>query len=247
MDRWIGFVRSLVIYHNPVRLRAWRRFYAEVLPPRALVFDIGAHVGTRARVMRATGARVIALEPQQPFAGFLRRTLPRDITLIEAAAGGSEAQAKLAVSSRHPTVSSLRSEFVQGAADAPGFAHVTWDSVQSVQMITLDSLIARFGLPDYVKIDVEGFEIEVLGGLSQPVPMLSVEYLPGFAHLSHAVIDRLGELGDYRFNPVQGEGGGFLWPEWRDADATADWLDSLPRDAESGDLFARLPPDARGA
>lgn len=245
MDRWLGFVRSLVIYHNPVRLRAWRRFYGDLLPRQALVFDIGAHVGTRARAMRAAGARVVALEPQQPFAGFLRRTLPRDITLIEAAAGRSEAQAEMAVSSRHPTVSSLRADFVQGAAEAPGFTHVKWDSTQAVRMITLDSLIARFGAPDYIKIDVEGFEIEVLGGLSQPVSMVSVEYLPGFAHLTHAVIARLAALGDYRFNPVQGEGGGFLWPDWRDAATTAAWLDSLPRDAGSGDLFARVQTGPR--
>ncbi|MFD1509392.1 FkbM family methyltransferase [Lacimonas salitolerans] len=246
MDRLLGFVRSLVIYHNPGTIRAWRRFYRDLLEPQALVFDVGAHVGTRARAMRAAGARVVALEPQQPFAGFLRRTLPRDITLIEAAAGRTETEADMAVSSRHPTVSSLRLDFVQGAARAPGFDHVKWDRTQRVRMVTLDGLIARFGTPDYIKIDVEGFEIDVLAGLSQPVAMLSVEFLPGFKHLTHAVIDRLADLGDYRFNPVQGETGGFVWPDWRDGATTAAWLDSLPRDAGSGDLFARLQSDPRG-
>lgn len=240
MDRLLGFVRSLVIYHNPGTIRAWRRFYRDLLEPQALVFDVGAHVGTRARAMRAAGARVVALEPQQPFAGFLRRTLPRDITLIEAAAGRTETEADMAVSSRHPTVSSLRPDFVQGAASAPGFDHVKWDRTQRVRMVTLDGLIARFGAPDYIKIDVEGFEIDVLAGLSQPVAMLSVEFLPGFKHLTHAVIDRLADLGDYRFNPVQGETGGFVWPDWRDAAMTRAWLDTLPSDAGSGDLFARL-------
>lgn len=240
MDRLFGFVRSLVIYHNPGRIRSWRRFYRDLLEPRALVFDIGAHVGTRARAMRAAGARVVALEPQQPFAGFLRRTLPRDIILVEAAAGRTESEADMAVSSRHPTVSSLRPDFVQGAATAPGFDHVKWDRTQRVRMVTLDGLIDRFGRPDYIKIDVEGFEIDVLAGLSQPVTMLSVEYLPGFAHLTHAVIDRLAELGEYRFNPVQGETGGFAWPDWRDAAMARAWLDMLPSDAGSGDLFARL-------
>jgi hypothetical protein len=108
-------------------------------------------------------------------------------------------------------------------------------------MVTLDGLIARYGVPRYIKIDVEGFEIEVLAGLSQPVPLISVEFLPGFPHLTHAVIDRLGALGDYRFNAVQGETGGFLWPDWRDAAEVRDWLDGLPADAGSGDLFARLP------
>jgi FkbM family methyltransferase len=244
MNLWLGFIRSLVIYHNPISLRAWRLFYRDLLEPGDLVFDVGAHVGTRARAMRAAGARVIALEPQYPFAGFLRRTLPRDITLVEAAAGGSEADAEMAVSSRHPTVSSMRADFVKGAADAPGFDHVRWDRTQRVRMVTLDRLIARFGSPRYIKIDVEGFEIEVLAGLSQPVPIVSVEFLPAFRHLTHAVIDRLADLGDYRFNPVIGETAGFLWSDWRDGPAAKAWLDTLATNETSGDLFARLPaPD----
>jgi len=147
----------------------------------------------------------------------------------------------MAVSSRHPTVSSLRGDFVEGARDAPGFGHVKWDRRQRVRMVTLDGLIAQYGRPRYIKIDVEGFEIDVLAGLSQPVPLISVEFLPGFPHLTHAVIDRLTELGEYRFNPVQGETGGFLWRDWRDAAAAREWLDGLQADASSGDLFARLP------
>ncbi|SLN74138.1 hypothetical protein ROJ8625_04015 [Roseivivax jejudonensis] len=240
MDRWLGLLRSLVIYHKPATRRAWRQFYAEILSDGDLAFDVGAHVGTRARAMRAAGARVVALEPQALFARFLRRTLPRDITLIEAAAGGAESEAVMAVSSRHPTVSSLHADFVSGAASAPGFGHVRWDSEQKVQVVTLDGLIAAHGLPDYVKIDVEGFELDVLAGLSQPVPLLSVEFLPGFPDLTLRVMDRLAEIGDYRFNPIVGEGGRFLWSDWRDGSAVAEWLSGLPPESESGDLFARL-------
>ena len=240
MGRWLGFLRSLVIYHNPASQRAWRRFYRDLLSPGDFVFDVGAHMGTRARAMRRAGARVVALEPQAPFAGFLRRTLPRDIILIEAAAGRSEAEAEMAVSSRHPTVSSLRTEFVEGAGTAHGFGHVKWDRRQRVRMVTLDGLIALYGRPRYVKIDVEGFEVEVLGGLSHPVEIVSAEYLPAFPAMTHAVIDRLAELGAYRFNPVVGETGGFLWPDWRSAEEAKAWLSTLAPDARSGDLFARL-------
>lgn len=238
---WRGFLRSLIIYHNPAIARPMRRFYRTLLREGDLAFDIGAHVGTRARAMRAAGARVVALEPQAPFAGFLRRTLPRNIRFVEAAAGPTETVARMAVSSRHPTVSSLRMGFAQEVGVKPGFEHVRWDGEQSVAMTTLDRLIAEEGLPRYIKIDVEGFELDVLAGLSQPVELISVEYLPGLPHLSQAVIDRLLELGPYRFNPVMGETGAFLWQDWRDAAATRDWLHRLPADATSGDLYARLP------
>ena len=240
MDRLLGMLRSLAIYHNPVTLWAWRRFYREILAPGDLVIDVGAHVGTRARAMRRAGARVIALEPQGIFASYLRLTLPKDILLIEAAAGKAEDTAQMAVSSRHPTVSSLKTGFVTDAAETPGFTHVRWDKTQTVRVITLDSLIAQHGMPAYIKIDVEGFELEVLSGLSQPVRLVSVEYLPGFTDLTLAVLKRLEQLGKYQFNPVQGEREGFLWTDWRDADALRAWLKALPKDAPSGDLFARL-------
>jgi FkbM family methyltransferase len=242
MRQWIGFLRSLVIYHNPAMMRMWRRFYCDLLTSDDLAFDVGAHIGNRSRAMRSAGARVVAIEPQQPFAGFLRRTLPRDVVLAEAAVGRGERVAAMAVSSRHPTVSSLQTEFVSGAVEAPGFEHVRWDSTQRVRVVTLDSLIAQHGLPRYIKIDVEGYELEVLGGLSQPVEIVSVEFLPGFPQLTYDVIDRLAELGAYRFNPVQGETGGFLWADWRDGAAVKAWLEGLPADATSGDLFARLVP-----
>jgi FkbM family methyltransferase len=242
MRVWIGLARSLIIYNNPLRTRPLRRFYRSLLKPGDLAFDVGAHVGTRARAMRAAGARVVAVEPQAPFAAFLRRSLPRDITLVEAALGPQETVAEMAVSTLHPTVSSLQPGFAETAVEAPGFSHVRWDRRQQVRVTTLDSLIARHGLPAYVKIDVEGFELSVLAGLSRPIPLVSVEYLPALPDATHAVVDRLMTLGPYRFNAVSGEAGSFLWPEWREAGATRDWLHSLPRSARSGDLYARLTP-----
>jgi FkbM family methyltransferase len=237
----LGLLRSVVIYHNPVRARPLRAFYRGFLGPGDLAFDVGAHVGNRARAMRAAGARVVALEPQALFSRFLRLTLPRDIRLVEAAAGGAQTVAQMAVSSRHPTVSSLKTGFVEEAGAAPGFEHVRWDSSQQVQVTTLDHLIAEEGLPRYIKIDVEGYELEVLSGLSQPVAYISVEYLPGLPDLTLSVIDRLLTLGPYQFNPVRGEDGAFAWEQWLGPEATKAWLRSLGADAGSGDLYARLP------
>ncbi|WP_410218615.1 FkbM family methyltransferase [Paracoccus sp. (in: a-proteobacteria)] len=237
-DAILGLMRSLAIYYNPVRTWQLRQFYRQLLRPGDLAFDIGAHVGNRARAMRAAGARVVACEPQEPFAAFLQRSLPRDIILVRMAVGPHESMAEMAVSSLHPTVSSLSTSFATAAA--PGFAHVRWDRRQQVRVTTLDRLIASHGLPRYIKIDVEGFEEEVLKGLGQSVPMLSVEYLPAFRDRTVRVIDMLERLGRYRFNPVAGEAGGFLWPAWRTAAETRDWLASLPGDAPSGDLYTRL-------
>ena len=43
-------------------------------------------------------------------------------------------------------------------------------------LTTLDALIELHGKPDFIKIDVEGFEVDVLGGLSSAIPLLSFEF-----------------------------------------------------------------------
>lgn len=240
MRATVGLMRSLAIYYNPLRRVQQNRFYRRLLRPGDLAFDIGAHVGSRTRAMRLAGARVVCFEPQEPFAGFLARTLPADVTLIRMALGPAEAVGQMSVSSLHPTVSSLSQSFADEASQAPGFAHVRWDRRQQVHVTTLDLMIARHGLPDYTKIDVEGFELDVLAGLSQPLPMLSVEYLPEFRDRTASVIACLSGLGDYRFNIVPGERGRFLWPDWRGSDAVQAWLATLERGAPSGDLYAKL-------
>ena len=235
----LGLARSLAIYYGrPWRQRRLARFYAGLLRPGDLAFDIGAHVGNRARALRAAGARVVALEPQAPFAAFLRLTLPQDVTLVEAAAGAQDGMAQLAVSQLHPTVSSLAG--LPGAvAGAEGFTHVRWDARQQVAVTTLDALIAAHGRPAFVKIDVEGYEAEVLAGLSAPVPVVALEYLPQLPAASAAAVRRLASLGACRFNAVQGETLRFVWNDWKCADATLEWLAARTPAEGSGDLYAR--------
>lgn len=239
ITRYWGFLRSLIIYYRPTKHSQWLSFYKDTLPKNPTVFDVGAHVGSKTRSMRKAGAKVIALEPQQPFARFLRKTLPSDVVLIEAAAGEKETQAEMSVSTKHPTVSSLRNDFVSSATSAPGFQKVRWDQKQIVQITTLDALISQYGIPNYIKIDVEGFELEVLKGLTHSVELISFEVLAGFPKLALEVIDRLSELGEYEFNVVIGEKATFSWNEWQEQKVVKDWIGKLSPNSKPADLFAR--------
>lgn len=191
-------------------------------------------------MLRSLGAKVVAIEPQRHFASFLARTLPKDIALIQAAVGPSSEQAVLNASSKHPTVSSLNTDFVEQAANAPGFKNVAWDKSEIVSVVTLDDIIKQHGMPQYLKIDVEGFELEVLKGLTTPISLISFEYLPGFNELSQDVISRLMTLGDYSFNVVIGERAEFAWSEWQDHNQARGWLENLEAGTKSGDVFAKL-------
>lgn len=246
MDRAeiLGLARSLAIYHGrPWRHRALVRFYRSLLGPGRLAFDIGAHVGGRSRALRAAGARVVALEPNPTLHRFLR-LLFRDsgTTLLNCAAGSVCGELELSVSRRHPAVSSLSGNWIGRMQGAAGFDHVRWDRRVSVPVTTLDALIVGHGRPDFVKLDVEGMEAEILLGLSCPLPLIALEYLPQAPDLAIACIDRLEALGPCRFNRVEGEGAAFAHADWCSGQTMRDVLHRLPPGARHGDLYARQVP-----
>lgn len=241
----LGLLRSLVVYRRPGRQRALRRLYRPFVSPGDVVFDVGAHLGDRSSAFAALGARVVALEPEPVVARWLRRFVGNDprITIRTEALGPSPGTARLARSRNHPTLSTLAHGWRDRITAAnPGFQGVRWEESVEVPVTTLDALVAEHGEPSFCKIDVEGFEAEVLAGLSRPLAALSVEFVSGSLEVATACLDRLGELGRYRFNAVAGEGRRFLWGEWRDAAATRHWLEGGADGISSGDLYARLDP-----
>jgi Methyltransferase FkbM domain len=100
-------------------------------------------------------------------------------------------------------------------------------------------LIEQHGRPAFIKIDVEGFEEEVLMGLTQPVASLSFEFTTIQRDIASACIDRCVALGLTQFNAAIGESQEL--GDWRSSEAIGRWLDDLPHAANSGDIYALRP------
>ncbi|GAB2597820.1 hypothetical protein Aab01nite_73540 [Paractinoplanes abujensis] len=233
--------RSLRLsYGDVLRQAVLDGFYQRFVRPGDLVFDIGAHVGDRVASFRRLGAHVVAVEPQPLCVRALRRIYSADsgVKIVPAACGARSGILPLRLNTRNPTVSTLSDDFVAAASGAHGWDREIWDDVLAVRVRTLDSLISRFGVPAFIKIDVEGYEDEVLAGLGTLVPALSFEYTTISRAVGRRCLDRLDDLGYAGFDVSPGESLRLTFERWATRRELLDHLRALPVEANAGDVYA---------
>ena len=233
-------IRSFRIYYGDrKRAAAMDRLYRQFVRSGDLVFDVGAHVGDRVASFKRIGARVVAVEPQPAMVRALRLLYGRSKSVaIEAlAVGRVPGKARMLINIDNPTVSSISPDFVKAADGAPGWETQRWSESIDIEVTTLDALVAKHGVPAFIKLDVEGFEAEALSGLSQPVPALSFEFTTIQRDVGLSCIERCAALGYARFNAALGESQAMIG-DWVSAADIARWLTELPQTANSGDIYA---------
>jgi FkbM family methyltransferase len=236
-----GIARSLLIYYGSRgHGAAMDRMYAQFVQPGDLVFDAGAHVGDRVAAFRRLKARVVAIEPQPALVRTLRLLYGRDanITIEPVALGDRAGTVELKLNIDNPTVSTASDEFVAAAHNTPGWDDQAWTRRIRVKMTTLDGLIARHGVPRFIKIDVEGFEAQALAGLTRPVAALSFEFTIIQRDVALTALDRCVALGFTGFDAALGESQTLVHGVWRSAADVRRWLIELPEAANSGDIYA---------
>jgi FkbM family methyltransferase len=248
MKHLFGLVRSLLIYNaRPRRIRDLQVHYRNFLTTGDLAFDIGAHTGNRARAFSRLGAHVVAVEPQSRLVRYLRRAFAGDprVTVDPRAVGDRDGSVELHLCPTNPTIASTSAEWVSRASGLPGWQKHRFSEVETVPQVRLDTLIAEYGVPRFVKIDVEGREADVLAGVSQPLPALSFEFLPADRDVAFHSVLRLEHLagahgGTYEYNFSLGEELRLVMPDrWWSAAELQDYLAEIPNDGPSGDVYAR--------
>jgi len=225
--------------------RRMRRLYAQFIQPGDLAFDVGAHLGSRTRVFLELGATVVAVEPQKECARRLFYTFYTYpyFHLVNKALGAAEGTGELFVSN-FTQIATLSREWI--ATSRPGEGRdFCWPASRQVTVSTLDALIGEYGVPRFVKIDTEGFDDEVVRGLSRPLAALSFEFLTAFLVPALRCIDHLSRLGPMSLNYTCGESFRWMQREWVGAEVMVRLLEGHRGTTRfsHGDVYVRFTGD----
>lgn len=228
-------------WRNRRKLWKMRRFYAEFIKPGDLVFDVGAHIGSRSRLFLDLGAQVVAVEPQTACARRLLLTFHShpNFSLVHKALGAMDDWGELFLADR--TVSATLSAQWVAMPKPQAYGNIAWAGAQKVQITTLDALIEQFGLPRFVKIDAEFSEYEILRGLSHSLPAFSFEYHLTYLEPALLSLAELSRFGPVEVNLSRAESFEWVFDQWTRAERVSDFLSQQTQKTDFGwgDVYVR--------
>lgn len=214
-------------------------FFSQFIRRGDLCFDIGANIGDKTRIFLMLGAKVVSVEPQITCLKKLYEIFGnnKNVIIVNKAIGEKERYGDLQICDNYHTLSTLSKDWTTKSKYSKKF---TWTETQRVKIITLDTLIKSYGLAKFCKIDVEGFEANVIKGLNQIIHILCFEFHKEFLNELKKCIDHLESLGTPKFNFVLGEGTELHLSEWVNSDNLYNILNSIKKEELWGDIFVKF-------
>jgi FkbM family methyltransferase len=251
-DLYWGLADRKLVENRRKELEFYRRTLRG-LQAGDLIFDIGANVGQKTDIFLKLGARVVAVEPDPLNQEVLRqsyldfRLAKKSVVIVGKAVGAHAGPQKMWVDKPGSAKNTLSPKWVEILrTDQSRFGEsLDFSEAREVEMVTLEELIKHYGVPFYVKIDVEGYEPDVLSGLHTPISFVSFEVnLPQFKPEALECIghlERLAQGGRYNYAPDCLRG--LAFEHWLSKEAFVSILDSC--NDSSIEVFWKAP-DAAG-
>ena len=208
-------------------------FYSKLINKNDLCFDIGANIGMKSVCFLSLNARVIAFEPQTKCIPYLSQIKNFKFQHYPFGVGSKDETKKLNLAN-HIEVATFSDQMMNFYSTKS----LKWDKTENVIVKKLDTLIEQFGLPNFCKIDTEGFELEIISNLSYTIPLIEFEFVEAFASDTVKIISVL-EKDNTLFNYNLNENPKFELKKWVNAKEMIRIFNKLPLNRLHGNVFVK--------
>ena len=170
-----------------------------------LIFDIGFNKGefTDVCIKKYPACKVVGVEANMDL--FHRVRKKPYLTLLNNLVSQKDGEKiDFFIEFGQDGISTASQEFMQNSRFKKGSKYLSpnsaqWINAGKVETITLDTLVDTYGSPDVIKIDVEGYEYNVIAGLSKKAGKICFECHEEEKEKLHKTIKHLRGIGYNKF------------------------------------------------
>lgn len=164
-----------------------------------MFFDIGANVGKWARVNSSTASKIICVEADPATYAKLSGQCANNPNIVcenYAVCDSSSSEITFYKCTSADTISTLNRDWL--ADPSSRFNKYPFVEIKC-KTITIDALIDKYGVPDLIKVDVEGGEYQCIRSLTRKVDSLCFEWASETNAITFNCLEYLQSLGFTKF------------------------------------------------
>jgi len=168
-----------------------------------MYFDIGSNIGKWSLANIEKCDKIISIEASPiTFSNLVNNCKNDKIILVNYAVCNNNGNDIIFYQAEIDTLSTINKDWLTN--ETSRFYNHPYTQI-SCKTITIDTLIEQYGLPDLIKIDVEGGEYECISSLTQKVNLICFEWASETNTITIKCIDYLFDLGYKQFYIQDGE------------------------------------------